>query len=178
MFTLRTALFSILVGCGGTDVHALPPAGVRVASITLTSRSFSANATIPIDNSCDGKDVSPELTWSSPPDGTKTLALVLDEPGASSHTQWLVFDIPPETTRIAEGADVEALGAKTGANDSEDVRYAGPCPPRGELHRYAFHVFAADTILTLPEGASRATFNLALNGHLIGEGTLEGTAAR
>jgi Raf kinase inhibitor-like YbhB/YbcL family protein len=180
MPTWRPALVLTVIGCGasGTHLHALPPAGGRVASITLTSRSFGVNATIPIDNTCDGKDVSPQLTWSSPPDGTKTLALLLEDPDASSYTHWLVFNIPPETTQLSEGADVEQLGAKMGSNDSPDVRYGGPCPPRGELHHYVFHVFAVDTTLTLPEGARRGAFTLALNGHLIGEGQLPGMAAR
>jgi Raf kinase inhibitor-like YbhB/YbcL family protein len=180
MPTWRTALLWAVAGCGagGGDLHALPPAGGRVTSITLTSRSFGANATIPIDNTCDGKDLSPQLTWSSPPDGTKSLALLLEDPDASSYTHWLVFNIPPETTQFAEGGDVEPLGAKMGSNDAPDVRYAGPCPPRGELHRYVFHIFAVDTTLTLPEGVRRRAFALALNGHLIGEGELQGMAAR
>jgi Raf kinase inhibitor-like YbhB/YbcL family protein len=166
------------MGCGASDLHARAPAGEKIASITLTSRSFGANASIPIDNTCEGKDVSPQLTWSSPPEGTKTLALLLEDSDASSYTHWLAFNLPAETTQLAEGGDVGELGAKLGSNDSPDLRYAGPCPPRRELHRYVFHVFAVDTVLTLPEGAHRRAFDASLNGHLIGEGTLAGTAAR
>jgi Raf kinase inhibitor-like YbhB/YbcL family protein len=175
----RAALFATAVGCGGSDLHALAGASGKIASITLTSRSFGENATIPIDNTCDGKDASPELTWSSPPEGTKTLALVLEDTDASSSsTQWLVYNLPSGTTKLLEGGDVWGLGAKMGLNDSPDVRYAGPCPPRGELHRYVFRIFAIDTTLNLPDGAHRRAFDAALNHHLIGEGRLTGTAAR
>ena len=177
MHTWSTVLV-IVVGCAGSDLHSFAPAGGRIASITLTSRSFGVNTSIPIDNTCDGKDVSPQLTWSSPPEGTKTLALLLEDLDASSYTHWLVFNLPAETTQIAEGGDVGELGGKLGSNDSPDLRYAGPCPPRRELHRYAFHLFAVDTVLNLPEGARRRAFDTSLNGHLIGEGTLAGMAAR
>jgi len=181
MLPSRTALFSLILAtpaCGTSDLHPQAPSGHDVASITLTSRSFGNDGTMPIDLTCDGKGVSPQLTWSSPPEGTKTLALLLEDSDASSRTQWVVFNLPPETTSLAEGADVGALGAKLGANASSDVGYSGPCPPRGELHRYVFHVFAADTALTIAEGTRRPGFDAALSGHLIGEGTLTGQAAR
>jgi Raf kinase inhibitor-like YbhB/YbcL family protein len=178
MPTWRIILFVTAVGCGGSDLRALPGAGGKVASITLTSRSFGENATIPIDNTCDGKDASPELTWSAPPEGTKSLALVLEDADSSSSTQWLVYNLPPGTTKLLEGGDVWGLGARMGLNDSPDVRYSGPCPPRGELHRYVFRIFAIDTTLNLPEGVHRRAFDAALSRHLIGEGRLTGTAAR
>jgi hypothetical protein len=171
-------LMLVTFACGATDVHPQPPPGRTVASITVTSRSFGSGGTIPIDYTCDGKDASPQLTWSAPPEGTKSLALLLEDSDASSRTYWLAFNLPPETTQLAEGADVGTVGGKMGANDSPDVRYSGPCPPHGELHRYVFHVYAVDRVLPVPEGSRRAAFDVALSGHLIGEGTLEGLAAR
>jgi Raf kinase inhibitor-like YbhB/YbcL family protein len=178
MQTWIQAVLLVVVGCGASDVRPLPPAGGRISSITLTSRSFGEGASIPIDNTCDGKNASPQLTWSSPPEGTKSLALLLEDSDASSYTHWLAFNMRPETRQLTEGGDVEELGARIGSNDSPDVRYAGPCPPRGELHHYVFHVFAANATLNLSEGARRRAFDVALNGHLLGEGTLTGTAAR
>jgi Raf kinase inhibitor-like YbhB/YbcL family protein len=168
-----------LCACNTGDLHPQAPSGRDVASITLTSRSFGNNGTIPIDYTCDGKGPSPQLTWSAPPEGTKSLAILLEDSDAASRTQWIVFDLPPETTSLAEGVDVGTVGgAKLGANASSDVAYGGPCPPRGELHRYIFHVFAADKMLGIQEGVRRQAFDAALNGHLIGEGTLTGLAAR
>jgi Raf kinase inhibitor-like YbhB/YbcL family protein len=166
------------LGCGASDLHPLAASGREVASITLTSRSFGNNGTMPIDFTCDGKGASPQLTWSSPPEGTQSLAILLEDSDAAARTQWVVFDLPPETTSLAEGADVGALGAKLGANASSDVGYGGPCPPRGELHRYVFHIFASDKKLGIAEGVRRQAFEAALSGHMIGEGTLTGQAAR
>jgi Raf kinase inhibitor-like YbhB/YbcL family protein len=175
---LASAALGFALGCGGNDLHPLAPAGREVASITLTSRSFGNNGTMPIDYSCDGKSIAPGLTWSSPPEGTKTLALMLEDSDAASHTQWLVWNLPAETTSLPEGSDIGALGGKLGANDSSDVGYGAPCPPHHELHRFVFHIFAVDKELTIPEGTRRQGFDAALNGHVIGEGTLTGQAAR
>jgi hypothetical protein len=166
-------------GCGGAVLEVLPPPGVHVASITVTSRSFAAGGTIPVDYTCDGKEVSPQITWSAPPEGTKSLAVLLDDPDVTGkYTHWLAFNIPLDVTSLPEGADVAKLGARLGANDRPDVRYGGPCPPRGEMHRYVFHVFALDAPLTLPEGSRRVAVDAAMNGHLLGEGSLNGLAAR
>ena len=154
-------------------------AGVSLASITVTSKSLPGDLTIPVDYSCDGKDLSPQLTWSAPPEGTKAIVVVLDDPDASSRsfTHWLVLDLPPETRSLPEGADPAALGAKVGQNDFQSVRYNGPCPPRGELHRYRFSVYAVDRPLPLNEGATRSDVDASLSGHLLGAGTLQATFA-
>jgi Raf kinase inhibitor-like YbhB/YbcL family protein len=179
---LRPVLFLVaaaaLAGCGENDLHPLAPSGVDVASITLTSRAFVSDGTIPIDFTCDGKGTSPQLTWSAPPEGTKALAIVLEDSDAASRTQWIAFDLPPETTSLAEGADIGSLGGKLGANASSNVAYDGPCPPRGELHRYTFRIIASNKVLGIKETSKRQAFDNALNGHLIGEGTLVGRAAR
>jgi Raf kinase inhibitor-like YbhB/YbcL family protein len=168
-----------VVSCGGAVLEVLPPAGVTVASITVTSKSFPAGGTIPIDYTCDGKETSPQITWSAPPEGTKSLALLLDDPDVTGkYTHWLVFDIPPDATGVPEGGDVAKIGGRLGSNDIPDVRYGGPCPPRREMHRYVFHVYALDKTLNLPEGSRRTAVDAAMNGHLIGEGRLNGLAAR
>lgn len=180
MFISKKALaFALVTGCGGTTLEVLPPSGVQVSSITVTSKSFAMGGTIPIDYTCDGKDVSPQITWSSPPPGTKSLVIILDDPDAAGKdTHWVAFNVPPDTTSLLEGIDVGPIGGKLGSNDAHDVRYGGPCPPRGEMHRYVFHVLALDTTVNLPEGSRRAALDMAMNGHLIGEGRLNGLAAR
>jgi Raf kinase inhibitor-like YbhB/YbcL family protein len=156
------------------------PSGVTPSSITVTSRSFASGGTIPVDYSCDGKDVSPQLTWSAPPQGTKALVIVVDDPDAPSgtFTHWLVIDLGADALTLAEGVDPSTLGAKVGANDFHNVRYNGPCPPKGEQHRYQFTVFASDAPLPLNEGATRADVDAALSGHVLGSGTLTALFAR
>ena len=170
-------LLAAPIACKPTIPAPNAPPGVTVASITVTSKSFSSNGPIPIDYTCDGKEVSPQVTWSSPPEGTKSIALVVDDPDAPSgtFTHWLVYNLPPDTTALAEGVDPSTLGAKIGMNDSESVRYGGPCPPKMQIHRYRFHVYALDAALGLKDGADRAALDTNMNAHVLGEGTLYGT---
>ena len=159
---------------GATSAGALAAPGVTVASMTVTSKSLPGGQ-VPVDATCDGKDTSPELTWSAPPEGTRAIAIVMDDsdaPGAT-FTHWLVLDLPPSTVGVPEGVDPSALGAKTGTNDFGNVRYAGPCPPRGQLHRYEIRVLALDAPSGAREGAKRADVDAAIRGHVLGLGTLE-----
>lgn len=156
------------------------PAGVSIASITVTSKSFASGGQIPVDYTCDGKNVSPQLTWSSPPANTKSFAVVVDDPDApgGTFTHWIVFDLPADALSLAEAVDpaaLGALGAKVGQNDFHNVSWEGPCPPKGEgMHRYQFRVFALDAPLKAEEGATRAQIDAALNGHVLGQGALTG----
>jgi Raf kinase inhibitor-like YbhB/YbcL family protein len=176
---MRTTLLAsclVLAACKPTVPPPGAPPGVEVASITVTSKSFPSNGPIPIDYTCDGKDVSPQITWSAPPEGTKSLALLVDDPDAPSgtFTHWLVYNLPAETTSLAEGVDPATLGAKVGMNDFEQVRYGGPCPPKMQIHRYRFHLYALNADLDLPDGANRTKVDMTMNGHVLGEGTLYG----
>ncbi len=170
-----------LAACNtATGPQPSAPGGQRVASITVTSKSLPPDLQVPVDFTCDGKDVPPQLTWSAPPEGTKALVVLVDDPDSSSgsFTHYLAFNLPPETTSLTEGADATALGAKIGMNDFKNVRYNGPCPPHGELHRYRFWVYAADYTLPLNEGASRSDVDAALSGHLLGAGALKASFSR
>lgn len=163
-----------LAACGG-GASVVPPApvpGTTVASLTVTSKSFANRSTIPVEYSCDGADKSPQLTWSAPPEGTKSFTIVVEDPDMPSgaFVHWVVFDLPPETTSIAEGIDPASLGARVGINDFKNVRYAGPCPPHRELHRYVFRVFAVDGVVGANEGTDRATIYAAINRHVLAEG--------
>ena len=152
------------------------PPGVAMGSITVTSNAFPRGGQIPVDYSCDGKNMSPQLTWSAPPQGTKSLAIVLDDPDApgGTFTHWILFNVAGETLTLAESADPAAIGARLGANDAHNVAYSGPCPPRGEMHRYLFHVYAIDGVLANNEGTTRAELDAALAGHVLGHGALLG----
>jgi Raf kinase inhibitor-like YbhB/YbcL family protein len=175
----RLALSALLVlgmegaGCQtATGPQPSAPLGGSVSSITVTSKSVPSDQQIPVDFSCDGKDVSPQLTWSAPPEGTKALVIIVNDPNAGSgtFTHWIVINLAPDLLSLAEGADPGTMGAKIGLNDFKNTRYNGPCPPRGSMHKYQYRVYAADYVLPLGEGASRADVDAALAGHVLGAG--------
>src|SRR5919109_5056721 len=124
--------------------------------LKLTSPDFANGARIPARHTCDGENQSPELQWTRAPEGTRTFALVVDDPDAPSRsfTHWLLFDIPGSVHGLAEGTAEVGI---SGRNDFQQIGYGGPCPPRKDkAHRYFFRLYAMDVdSLELPEGASR-----------------------
>ncbi len=167
-----------LVGCGKPQIAPRYAPGVQVASITVTSTSFSEGGRIPVDQTCDGKEAMPELVLSSPPDGTKSLVVLVEDPDATDGkvTHMVAFNVSPETRKLPGGIELTGAGeaARFGLNDFSVAHYSGPCPPKGEAHRYRFHVLALDTVLKLSEGTPKSQIDEALDGHIIGEGALTG----
>lgn len=152
-------------------------------SIKLTSPSFDHGDSIPVKYTCEGEDVSPPLVWSDVPDGTRSLALVCDDPDAPSGTwvHWVMYDIPPKFSELSEGVpttEVTPRGAKQGMNDFKRLGYGGPCPPRGDAHRYFFRIYALDIAPGLPAGATRADLQRAIEGHVLEQGELVGLYER
>lgn len=144
--------------------------------MTLTSPAFAAGAAIPERFTCEGEDVSPALAWSGAPEGTRSFALICDDPDAPGRTwvHWVVWDIAAETTSLPEGFD----GARQGLNDFRRTGYGGPCPPPGAPHRYFFKLYALDAALDLPARATKADLERALRGHVRAEAQLMGTYRR
>lgn len=175
---LCLASIALLLSCASqTGPGPSAPPGGEIHSITVTSKAFTMGGMIPVDYTCDGKEVSPPLTWSAPPAGTKGIALVVDDPDAPGgvFTHWLVFNIPPETVTLAENVDPATLGAKVGTNDFRAVSYRGPCPPKGDgMHAYRFTVYAVDAPLQANDGAVRADVDAALSNHVLGYGRVTG----
>jgi len=170
----------VLAGCAaGAGLPASPP-GVVLERITVTSRSFSSGASIPVDLTCDGKNTSPDVTWSSPPEGTRSLVITMDDLEASTGrgTRWIVMDVRPEARSLPAGADASAVGARLGRNDSGEVGYSGPCPARHVAHHYSLRVIALDRPVGLAEAASREQLDAALEGHVLGFGDVTFVASR
>jgi Raf kinase inhibitor-like YbhB/YbcL family protein len=152
-------------------------------SIQVSSPAFHEGGTIPQQYTADGKNVSPPLHWSSGPEGTKTFALVCEDPDAPRGiwTHWVVFNLPADKHELHEGVPHNGElpgGGRQGKNDFGKTGYGGPSPPRGAPHRYFFKVYALDTALDLPAGATREQLLAALKGHVLSEGHLLGHYGR
>lgn len=152
-------------------------------SIQITSSAFSEGNSIPKKYTCDAEDASPPLAWSGAPAGTKSLALIADDPDAPVGTwvHWVIYNLPPTLTELKEGIaktpTLEGIGVQ-GTNDFRKTGYGGPCPPRGKPHRYFFKLYALDTALNLQAGASKTDLEKAMRGHILAQGQLMGTYGR
>ena len=156
--------------------------GGKKMEIKVTSSAFAEGALIPAKYTCDGEDISPPLQWDSVHDGTKTIALISDDPDAPMGTwvHWVLFNLPAETRELQENIPpVETLpnGAKQGKSDFGRIGYGGPCPPSG-THRYFFKIYVLDTEIDLPAGAKKAQLVKAMEGHILAQGQLIGKYKR
>jgi Raf kinase inhibitor-like YbhB/YbcL family protein len=147
--------------------------------IELTSTAFREGDTIPKQYTGDGKDVSPPLQWGEPPAGTKSFALICDDPDAPRGTwvHWVLFNLPAEQRELTEGAPAEG-GARQGKNDFGNLGYGGPAPPPGKPHRYFFKLYALDRLLDVAAGATKEQVVAALQGHVLAEGQMMGRYGR
>jgi Raf kinase inhibitor-like YbhB/YbcL family protein len=146
--------------------------------ITVSSNAFKSNSLIPSRYTCDGENISPQLSWSKGPEGTRSYALICDDPDAPSKVwvHWIIYNIPAAIHEIPEKAAV-IQGAKYGKTDSGKTVYGGPCPPSG-THHYHFKVYALDSELNLPAGASKQELESAMKAHILAQGELVGLYAR
>lgn len=181
-------LTGVLTGCAlsASPVPVTGPILPAVAptpqSLALTSPAFQADALIPDRFTCHGADLSPALAWSTPPVGTHSLALVVDDPDAvkvAGHVwdHWLLFNLPAGTRSLSEGipATIELPdGSRHGKNSSSGIGYTGPCPPGGQTHVYRFVLYAVDIILDLKPGATKAEILQAIHGHILAQAELDG----
>jgi len=151
-------------------------------ALEISSPGFSEGDMIPTCYTCDGPDVSPELSWRGVPEAAKSLALICDDPDAPMGTwvHWVLFNIPSSanglTAEIPSDASLEN-GARHGTNDFRRLGYGGPCPPGG-THRYFFKLYALDTELDLDSGVTKAQLLEAMQGHILTEAQLMGTYKR
>jgi Raf kinase inhibitor-like YbhB/YbcL family protein len=150
--------------------------------VNIESSEFRSGEMIPAAHTCDGADLSPPLRWSDPPAGTKSFALICDDPDAPAGTwvHWLLWNLPSGARALPAGVGkVKELpdGSRQGTNDFRRIGYGGPCPPAG-THRYFFHLYALDTLLSLSHGADRRQLDTSMRGHILGEGELMGKYRR
>jgi len=141
----------------------------------ISCPEFKNNATMPSRFTCEGEEVSPPLVIEGTPQNAQSLALIVDDPDAARGVwvHWVVFDIPPRTSRIEENS----VPGKLGMTDSGKKDYHGPCPPSG-THRYFFKVYALDIMLNLSEGTTRSRLEEAMQGHILDKAELVGLYKR
>jgi Raf kinase inhibitor-like YbhB/YbcL family protein len=169
----------IIFGCAAcqapsADVESGEEADMQ---LKLTSAVFSEGQVIPEKYTCDGEDLSVPLSWFGVPLETKSLVLIADDPDAPGGTfvHWVLYDLPADQVSLKEG--MEDIGTQ-GENGFRKLGYNGPCPPQGPAHRYFFKIYALDTTLNLPQGATKAEVEEAMQGHILADGQLMGTYQR
>lgn len=156
---------------------------VLIMTLTLHSSAFQPGGSIPTQYTCEGRDIAPPLAWSGAPSGTKSFALIVDDPDAPdpkapkmTWVHWVLYDIPASTTSLPEGVTPSALppGTRAGKNDWKKGEYGGPCPPIGR-HHYHFKLYALDTQLGDLKLPTKSQLEHAMHGHVLGETELVGT---
>ena len=150
--------------------------GGTTMQMSLTSPAFNDGEAIPLQNSCDGDEKSPDLDWFGIPEGTVSLALIMDDPDSPGGTwiHWVLYNLPADIPGMQLG--LTGVGVD-GTNSWGSTGYGGPCPPGG-THRYFFKLFALDLNLDLGAGASEKDLLAAMDGHVLGQAELMGTYTR
>lgn len=150
-------------------------------SMKIDSSAFSEGQEIPGRYTGEGDDLSPPLSWSGIPGGTKSLALIVDDPDAPDPAapkmvwvHWVLYNIPPSAEALEEGIKTLPVGTREGVNDWKRTGYGGPMPPIGR-HRYFYKLYALDVSLNLPGSPTKSSLENAMKGHILAEATLMGT---
>jgi Raf kinase inhibitor-like YbhB/YbcL family protein len=150
-------------------------------NMRIVSTSFNNQSAIPALYTCEGKDISPPLAWADLPAGTKSLALIVDDPDApdpaapkTTWVHWVLYNVPPTNDGLQESVKTLPAGTKEGINDWKRTGYGGPCPPIGR-HRYFHKLYALDTMLPDLKQPTKAKLEEAMKGHIIGQAQLVGT---
>lgn len=152
-------------------------------TLTLSSTAFTNGGEIPSKHTCEGNDISPALEWTGVPDQTRSLVLIVDDPDAPdprapkmTWVHWVLYNIPPDTTGLPEGATSADLphGTEEGLNDWKRTGYGGPCPPIGR-HRYFHKLYALDSVIKDMDKPTKAKVEAAMDGHIIAKTELLGT---
>ncbi len=147
----------------------------------ISSHAFADGADIPVRHTCDGENLSPQLTWSDVPGGTRSLALIVDDPDAprGTFTHWVLYDIPAGVSALGENVAMGTIGI-AGRNSFGRSGYGGPCPPPADAaHRYRFTLHALDVAsLALPPNATREDVETRIETHVLSTARIVGRYKR
>ena len=172
-------LLAPAVSCGSSAQGRAPsPSGFR-----MESAAFKEGSGIPVRFTCEGDDISPALTWSGAPAGTRSFALIVDDLDAPGGVwmHWVVYNLPAQTKAMDENQPKQTQlpnGGLQGLSSFGRVGYGGPCPPPGPAHRYFFRLYALDTVLSLEPSAGKQQVIDAMKGHILGQAQLMGRFKR
>jgi Raf kinase inhibitor-like YbhB/YbcL family protein len=180
---LDLVLVAIVAGCKPASQAGGETEGGNGMQIQMSSTAFKEGAAIPVVYTCDGENISPPLSWTGAPQGSQSLALIVDDPDAPAGTwvHWVVFNLPPSMSSLSEGASSSGRQEQFGTAGTNSFRksgYGGPCPPKGKPHRYFIKLYALDIMLGLKSGATKADVEKAMQGHILAQGQLMGTYGR
>ncbi len=180
-------LAGVTMGCGRSsspisEAPTLAEQEDQALTFQLTSPAFAPGGPIPRKYTCDGEDISPPLQWRDPPQGTQSFALIADDPDAPRGTwiHWVLYNVPANARSLSEAVPPDAElpdGSRHGQNSWKRLGYGGPCPPGG-THRYFFKLYALDTMLDLPAGATKKQLLKAMEGHILAQAEVMGTYTR
>ena len=190
IFSVMILLLAVLTmtACGSESVSTAGKAEnattggkptMNDGSLSLTSSAFAEGGGIPDKNTymlsgqCSGQNISPRLIWSGAPAGTKSFAITMIDLDAKNWVHWVQYDIPADATELPEASGGPTIGTR-GKNEFGETGYAGPCPPTG-THLYVITIYAVDTVLSQPAGATMPTIIDAIDGHILGKAQLKGT---
>jgi len=183
--TFYILLMLAILFCGCENKEEPDESTERKASkmtIEVTSQAFEQGGMIPSKYTADGQNISPPLKWEGLPDGTRSIALISDDPDAPMGTwvHWVMWNIPPDVKELPENVPPDKDlpdGSRQGITDFGRPGYGGPSPPSG-THRYYFKICALDTNLDLPSSTAKADLVKAMEGHIVAEGQLMGKYKR
>jgi Raf kinase inhibitor-like YbhB/YbcL family protein len=143
---------------------------ILIDHLSISSPVFKDHETIPKAYSCEGANVNPPLNIESIPEGTKSLAIIMDDPDAANGTfvHWIAWNIPP--MKMIEKNTQPGITGKNGAGEN---KYTGPCPPT-RVHRYYFKLYALNAFIDLPVTAGKETLEEAIKEHILAKAELVG----
>jgi Raf kinase inhibitor-like YbhB/YbcL family protein len=178
-----TLMLIPITGCSSQGAISQEGAVGVKSSLKLQSTVFKEGERIPDEYTCDGKNISPPLSWSGPDNTLNSWVLIVEDPDAPRgiFTHWIIYNIPANITSLPEAVPTTEKtpnGALQGKNDSLKLGYTGPCPPPGPVHHYDFTLYALDSPLNLPAGVSKKQLLEAMQGHIISQGKLTGIYQR
>lgn len=156
------------------------PSTSKKATLRVQSSAFVEGGSIPERYTSLGDNLSPPLSWSAPPADTSSFVLICEDPDAPGGTfdHWVAWGIPATARSLAEGASNVGDTFEQGLNDAGTTGYFGPKPPPGSPHRYVFRLFALDSPMELPPGATRTNLERMMKGHVLAEGRIVGRFGR
>jgi Raf kinase inhibitor-like YbhB/YbcL family protein len=180
---LSPILFAPAASCGSPAANSAEGGGAAASGFQIESAAFTQGATIPTRYTCSGENISPPLTWTDPPAGTRSLALIVEDPDApaGTWTHWVVYNLPAKTRSMDPNlpkGNTLPNGGLQGITSFGSAGYGGPCPPPGPAHRYFFRLYSLDTVLNLKPAATKKDVLQAMKGHILAQAEVMGLFKR